>query len=76
MFFSRLSILLYMTNKERKMFSSCHKHGTKVNILYPHQESNLKPSDSALRCSIREPQRLHGERGLLRSSYDTRPAYY
>ena len=22
-----------------------------------------------------EPQRLHGERGLLRSSYDTRPAY-
>ena len=37
------------------------------------EESNLRPSDSALRCSTTEPQRLHGERGLLRSSYDTRP---
>ena len=41
----------------------------------PHEESNLRPSDSALRYSTVEPQRLHGERGLLRSSYDTRPAY-
>ena len=76
MFFSQLSILFYMANKEIKMFSSCRKHGTKVNILYPHEESNLRPSDSALQCSTTEPQRLHGERGLLRSSYDTRPAYY
>ena len=37
------------------------------------EESNLRPSDSALRCSTTEPQRLLGERGLLRSSYDTRP---
>ena len=37
------------------------------------EESNLRPSDSVLRCSTTEPQRLHGERGLLRSSYDTRP---
>ena len=29
----------------------------------------------ALRCSTTEPQRLYGKRGLLRSSYDTRPAY-
>ena len=29
----------------------------------------------ALRCSTTEPQRLSGERGLLRSSNDTRPAY-
>ena len=29
----------------------------------------------ALRCSTTEPQRLYGERDLLRSSYDTRPAY-
>ena len=29
----------------------------------------------ALRCSTTEPQRLFGERGLLRSSNDTRPAY-
>ena len=39
------------------------------------EESNLRPSDFALRCSTTEPQRLHGERGPLRSSYDTRPAY-
>ena len=26
-----------------------------------------------LRCSTTEPQILYGERGLLRSSYDTRP---
>ena len=36
----------------------------------PHEESHLRPSDSALRCSTTEPQRLHVERGLLRSSYD------
>ena len=31
---------------------------------------NRRPSNSRLRCSITEPQRLNGERGLLRSSYD------
>ena len=36
-------------------------------ILSPHEESNLRPSDSALRRSTAEPRRLHGERGLLRS---------
>ena len=44
-------------------------------ILSPHEESNLRPSDSTLQCSTTEPQRLYGERGLLRSSYDKRPAY-
>ena len=44
-------------------------------ILSPHEESNLRPSDSAFWCSTTEPQRLYGERGLVRSSYDTRPAY-
>ena len=44
-------------------------------ILSPREESNLRLSDSTLRCSTTEPQRLHGERGLLRSSYDTCPAY-
>ena len=34
-------------------------------ILSPHEESNLRPSDSALRCSTIEPQRPSGERGLL-----------
>ena len=43
-------------------------------ILRPHEESNLRPSDSALRCSISEPQRLYDERGLSRSSYGTHPA--
>ena len=28
-------------------------------------ESNLRPSDSALRCPTTEPQRLYGEQGLL-----------
>ena len=44
-------------------------------LLSPHEESNLRPSDSALRCSTTESQRLHGKRSLWRSSYDTRPAY-
>ena len=33
-------------------FSSCHERGTKKKkILSPHEESNLRPSDSALLCS-------------------------
>ena len=31
--------------------------------------------DKEKKSHYTEPQRLHGERGLLRSSYDTRPAY-
>ena len=46
----------------------------KEKILSPHEESNLKPSDSALRCSTTQLGGFHGERGLLRSSYDSRPA--
>ena len=60
---------------KKNVFSSYHERGTKEKILIPREESSLRPSDSALRCSTTEPQRLHGERGLLRSSYDTRPAY-
>ena len=44
----------------------------KGKILISHEEFNLRPSDSALWCSTTEPQRLYGERGLLRSSYMTR----
>ena len=47
----------------------------KEKILSRYEELNLTPSDSMLRCSTTEPQRLHGEQGLLRSSYDMRPAY-
>ena len=38
----------------------------KEKILSPHEESNLRPSDSALRCSITKPQRHYGERGLYK----------
>ena len=44
-------------------------------LLILHEESNIRPLDSALRFSTSEPQRLYGERDLLRNSYDTRPAY-
>ena len=30
-------------------------------ILSPHEELHLRPSDSLLRCSTTEPQRLYGE---------------
>ena len=36
----------------------------KENILSLHEESNVRLSDSALRCSSTEPQRLYVERGL------------
>ena len=36
-----------------------------------HEESSLGPSDSAPRCSSTESQRLHGEWGLLPSSYSS-----
>ena len=62
----------YMLIAEKDIFSSCDKYGTKKKILSPHEELNLKPSDSTLRCSTTKLQRLHGKRGLLRSSYDTR----
>ena len=38
----------------------------KEKILSPHEESNLRPSDSALRCSITKPQRHYGELGLYK----------
>ena len=61
---------------KKDVFSFCHERGTKEKILSPHEESSLRPSNSALRCFTTEPHRLHGEWGLLRSSYDKRPAYY
>ena len=41
-------------------------------ILSIHEESNLRLSDFR---ATTEPQRLYGERGLLRSLYDTHPAH-
>ena len=43
----------------------------KEKILSPHEELNLRPLDSVLRCSTTEPQRLSGEQGPLQSSYMT-----
>ena len=59
---------------KKDVFSSCHKCGTKKYFKSPW---GIEPQTFrfALRCSSTEPQRLFGERGLLRSSYDTRPAY-
>ena len=56
-------------------FSSCHEGGTKRKFWVPirNRTSDLRiPRFDAITT---EPQRLHGERGLLGSSYDTRPAY-
>ena len=53
----------------RKMFFVLSQAWDKVKILIPQEELNLRPADSAHPCSATEPQRLYGERGLLRSSY-------
>ena len=57
------------------MFFVLSQAQDKEKILSPHEELNLWPSDSALWCSTTEPQRLYREQGLLRSSYDMRPAF-
>ena len=50
---------------QRKMFFVLSREWNKEKILSSHEESTLTT----------EPQKLHGERGLLRSSYQKRPAY-
>ena len=57
------------------MFFVLSQAWDKEKIVSPHEESNLRPSDSALWCSTTEPQRLYHEQGLLQSSYDMHPAY-
>ena len=47
---------------ENDIFSILSRAWDREKIQSPHEESNLRPSDSALRCSTTEPQRLHGER--------------
>ena len=46
--------------KQMKMFFVSSPAWDKEKILSSHEGSNLRPSDSALRCSITEPQRLYG----------------
>ena len=54
-------------NRER-CFIVLSRAWDKEKILSPHEESNLRRSDSALRCSTTKPQTLCGEQGPLRSS--------
>ena len=61
-------LLTYYQYKER-CFLSCHECGTKKKIWVPMRNQTSRPSNSVLRCSTIEPQRLHSERGLLWSSY-------
>ena len=58
----------------KDVFLSCHERGTKTNSESPW---GIEPQTFgvALRCCTIEPQRLFGERGLLRSSIETLPAY-
>ena len=59
---------------EKDVFRLVTRAGQRKNSE-PDEESNLRPSDSAFQSSTTKPQGLYGERGLLRGSYDTRPAY-
>ena len=41
-----------VTRERCLVFSSRHERGTKKKMLSTHEESNLRPSDSALRCIV------------------------
>ena len=43
--------------------------GRRKTILSPDEESNHRPSDSALRCSNTEPLRLYGKPGFYKNSH-------
>ena len=73
-FYVAFTNAIYLNNRERCFFV-LSRAWDKEKILSPNEKSNLRPSDSALRCSTTETQRLHCEYGLLRSSHDTRPAH-
>ena len=47
--------------KWRKMFFLLSRIWGKEKILSSHEESNLRPTDSAIQCSTTEPQRLCGD---------------
>ena len=65
----KMTCLFWETGKKSKC-------GTEKKILSPHEEPNLRDSDTALRCSNHwATENPRWARGLLRSSYDTRPTY-
>ena len=64
-------MVIFKTCKEKEKVVFCLVSSVRKKNI-PHEESNLKPSDSALRCFTTEPQRLYGKQFPLRSSYMTR----
>ena len=67
--------LLLFVNRIREMVSFELVREIEKGV-FNSEESNLRPSDSALRCPTTEPQRLYGEQGLLLGiSCDKRLAY-
>ena len=52
---TRLAFLENFPFKWRKMFFVLSRAWDKEKSLIPQEESNLRPSDSALRCSTTEP---------------------
>ena len=74
-FYVAFTNAIYLNNRERCFFV-LSRAWDKEKILSPNEKSNLRPSDSALRCSTTVTQRLHCEYGLLRSSHDTRKRLY
>ena len=66
----------YKKLRKRSVFFVLSRAWDNEKNLSPLEESNLRPSYSALRYSTTELQRVNGERGLLRSSYDTRPFFF
>ena len=62
----------YKKLRKRSVFFVLSRAWDNEKNLSPLEESNLRSSYSALRSSTR----VYGERGLLRSSYDTRPFFF
>ena len=46
---------------EKDVFPLVKNMGQRKNSEFPIEESNLRPSDSAIQCSTTEPQRLCGD---------------
>ena len=55
--------------REREMVFVLSRAWDKEKILSTHEESNLRPSDSALRCSTTEPQTLRWARSISNSKF-------
>ena len=72
---ARVSQNITNFNLEEVVFFSCHKHETKKTSESPWEIEPQSFRFCALMLFSTEPQRLYNERGLLRSSYDTSPAY-